>query len=563
MLKSLMNNEMLPITLLGGIALPPTDLTKLSFCGSAKPAKVQQWVEGLRATQNLQTSATLYRSLPEIARLRTAPMQRLAVLEAVRPVTQRAIEALTQDFLNQPIILPKDAQKTAIVAQALQKSMVDGYTRCIREICTQKRLKASALEGLTLALHRAISGIGLIFFRSYQLYTQVPTGLWHHLHALFQVAEYFDVLANPVNDPHLIRMRASNIQCAYIRVLMLATARLNQLNRKDVARVYEIFETWSLSVRLLPNLTQDKDNFFIVNISADLAPTYKSRFVGSEDDRVVELDFKSLVNQITKLMPGGEVDSPAETEGLSMPAGFPVTLLNHVIASWSSIAQRRQDRRTVKSSCEVCVGLVDCHYFISGAQSFDQFSQQGGASSQFGGIANTLTVGLTPLSSKPNDKTEYDRPLYRTSIQNISNGGYCLLWKGDVPNKLLAGEVLGIKELGRHTWTVGVVRWVRQLKDSSQLGIQTLASQPKPYGAAQIYGMGGYSDYMRALYIPSSKSADTPATLLTPSVPFHEQDKVRLFDGEEATTIKLNKAVFSTSTIRQFSFHPLDTPSQP
>ncbi|ACR12206.1 conserved hypothetical protein [Teredinibacter turnerae T7901] len=555
-----MNQPSLP-EYINDLQLPTTDLTKLSFCAT-RPAKVEEWANEFRATQTTETSILLYHSLPEAARLKCSYDTRLEILEALRPAAQNAVQGLTRSFLQQPINLPESAQKTAIIAQAIQKSMIDGYGRCVSDICAQKRFKPVVMEALAKALHRAITGIGLIFFRNYQLYTQLPTGFWHQLHVYFQIAEYFDLLATPVKDPLLLSRPATNIQTAYMRVLLMATARMNQLSRNDIAHIYNALESWSQYARLHPSVLQDKDNFYLINLSRDQGPIYKSRFNGSEMDRVLELDFRVLVNQLSKYAPSSDEDPDVPIGGsaaISVPSGFPPPLLDHLMQSWSSIAQRKQERRAVQSLAEVSVGMVDTHYLLCGEQPFDEFAAEDVFDEGFEhSVIDMLNTGI---GSGDDSVTKRKASIvYQVHIQNVSAGGCCLLWKGEIPTKLRAGEIMSIKESGRHSWSLGVVRWVRQYRGQSQLGIQTLANHPRPYGIAQGFDMGGYSDYMRAFYLPASKNGRQPESLLTASAPFKELDKVKLFDGDSSVSAKLNKLVFATGAVQQFIFNTLDAP---
>jgi len=538
----------------------PPNLSRLSFCANNKPTKVKNWVNELRATQTSETSATLYRSLPEIARLKATAEIRLEILEIVRPAAQHAIEGLTREFLNRPINLSREAQKTAIIAQAIQKTMIDGYVQCVVDICKMKRFKQLTMDTLTKALHRAITGIGLVFFRSYQLYTQPPTGFWQQLHTLFQIADYFDLLAKPVIDELLEHARATNLQTAYMRVLLMATAKLNQLSQKDIAQIYSALETWSQYARLHLASEQDKDIFYLVNISSDLPPSYKSRFEGNATDRILQLSFKVLVSLLAKQSPSqNEEDGSISQGSLAIPIGFPASLVDHLLNCWSSIAQRKQDRRHVHTTADVCVGLVNAHYYVSGKQRFEEFTAKDDAlGKEFdASVVESLNSSFAPEEHTA-DVTASEPPTYNVEIQNVSAGGCCLLWKKAVPPRLQSGELIGLKEEGRHSWSIGVVRWIRQFRGGSQLGIQILANHPKPFAAGQMYDMGGYSDYMRAIYIPASKNGQSPASILTAQAPFKEMDKVKVFDGEQNFKAKLSKTLFNTGAVRQFAYNPID-----
>lgn len=549
-----------PVALLEQLTLPAQDRPKLSFAGT-KASKVADWINGLKATQVNQTSVQLYRNLPELPRLKTDVVTRFDSLEACRPTVQHCNHGLSHAFLQKPLVLPEGAQKSAIVAQAIQKAMVDGYSVCIRDLCLQKKLKTTALDMLAKCLHRSITGIGLMFLRNYQIYTQTPPGLWRRLHMFYLIAEYHDLLDKPVMDPLLSFSKATSIQAAYLRVVMLASAKSNQLSQTDVSLCYQTFESWSQFIKTYPEMTDNRDNFLVIDLLNDTPPVYKSRLQEGHQEAVLELDFKLLLGQLSK-QSGDATDIIGDSSTLKVPKDFPAPLLEHLLNTWGNIALRKQERKETQTLAEACVGLVDCHYFISGGQQFENFvGQEGDTSSVFGRVKEASSSGFTPLESK-HSGNEFDRPVYKISLQNVSTGGYCVLWKGQVPSRLQAGEIIGIKEMGRRTWNIGVVRWIRLLKGASQLGIQLLSSQARPYALARTYDMGGYSEYMRALLLPPSKVADIPSSLVTAAIPFQEFDKVRSFDGDTVTNLKLDKCVFSTGSMQQFSFKALDGGSQ-
>jgi hypothetical protein len=234
------------------------------------------------------------------------------------------------------------------------------------------------------------------------------------------------------------------------------------------------------------------------------------------------------------------------------------SLLAHLLQSWGGDAERKLERRPVQGAAELCVGLVDCHYFVSGAIRFEDFIKQSNEASAWQSDIGRTFSGLTPADNKPASSDGFTKPTYQVTVQNISAGGYCLLWKGEIPARVEAGELIGIKETGRKSWNLGVVRWVKQLKQASQLGIQLLSNHPTACGIAQIYDMGGFSDYMRGIMLPPSKFGDVPATILTAKAPFQDMSKAKLMQGLKITTIKLDRCLFSTGNIKQFSYHSLD-----
>ncbi len=550
-----MSTTIKPSQLLASINLPPQELTRLSFCGSAKASIAREWVDNLQATKVMKTSGILYNAIPEIPRLKTDYNNRFEILEILRPTIQYAILGLQKNFLNQPLIMPEEAQKAVVVAQSLQKNMIDGYMATILQIAEKGKASKATFDLLSKAIHRAITGIGLLFFRNYQIYAQPPASLWSTLNILYQVANYYDIADTQVVDPSLHKLRSLSISGAYTRILMMAAAKTNQMSQADIESAYNAFENWCSAITIAHDLSDDPENFFAVNLSSSQGPIYKSKIQNRDQGRYIELEFKPLLSLLSKQSVNAE-DIVNTGNTVKVPKDFPEPLLRHILDTWSNVAQRKFDRRVIESTAEVCVGLSDCHYFVCNGQDFDYFLRSSGT--QENQKISRFTQGLTPASHL-NDYQNSCIPVHRVLIQNVSAGGYCVLWNEDISSKVSAGEIMGIKEVGKRTWSVGVIRWVRQLKNASQLGIQLLANNAKPYGIAQTYDMGGYSEYMRALFLPPTKFGQGNPTLLTASAPFQEFDKVKIVDGERESTAKLDRMVFSTKSVQQFRFRRIDS----
>ncbi len=539
------------------IGLPAQDLTKFSFCNGIKPANLQNWADQLQITRVTQTSVQLYKNLPEINRLKTDPKTRLEMLEVLRPSIQISIAGLAKQFLGQPLILPEEAQKTAIVAQALQKSMINGYSICVRDLISQKSLNSQGRDNLAKAISRAMSSIGLLYLRSCQIYTPLPKGLWLLLHHLYRTADAYEILTAPIQDPLLKLRQASNIRDTYLRTIMLACSNSNQLSQKDLAMAFDAFESWAHPVTTRKNVTRDNANPFFINLSRDEPPRYKERASADEPGYRLELDFSRLVTALAR-----QKDSdPKNGDGLIIPRNMPMDLINHLINTWAETTDRQQHRRKIKSAIDVCVGLTECHYFLAGEQDFGSFLGQARKANPEGwpvpsSYASLNGFTLAERAASTGQGADY-KPT-RVTVQNISAGGYCLYWQDNMPHNATAGQLLGIREVGKQEWNLGVVRWIRQLRGASQMGIQVLALDAKPVATSVRYPRGGYSDFMRGLQLAPYEAGQTASTLITAAAPFQEFSKVQLKSGSQTLSLNLDQCILSTNAIRQFDFHIVD-----
>jgi len=284
-------------TLLSRLKAPAPDLDSLSI-GAAKPAKLQAWVDALPRTRVSYVTSLLYRLLPEVTRLRAAPEQRLELLEILRPVTYQAVEGLSRQFLNQPLILPQPARKTATVAQALQKHLSNGYLAAVRDLCREpgdKEIKNERLERQALAVHRAVTGFGLLLLRSYQLYTPVPDRLWLELHSLYQLALALGLAERPLPETLPHHTRLNKIATSYKRLLLLACAHPNQLRQTEVSDVYQALEQLAPQARLIEYQPEQDDNLFALVLDNDAPPIYKSRLPRDASGPTLELDTGPVV----------------------------------------------------------------------------------------------------------------------------------------------------------------------------------------------------------------------------------------------------------------------------
>ncbi len=126
-----------------------------------------------------------------------------------------------------------------------------------------------------------------------------------------------------------------------------------------------------------------------------------------------------------------------------------------------------------------------------------------------------------------------------------------------------AGEILALREDGQGNWSIGVIRWVKQLPGhGAQLGVEVLAPKARPCGARVIKKTGEASEYMRTLLLPELKAINRPATLITPALTFRSGYKLVLnLDGEEIKA-QLGIQVSATPSFSQFEFTLMRRPTE-
>lgn len=591
-------------SLLKKLIVPTQDLAQLGFCGSSKEGQVKLWLQSLPLTQTQQVSAQLYTAVHEISRLRTSSENRLAILELLRVPVHQTLNGLALKYLNQPLILPEAALKTATVAQAIQKHFLNSYLAVVRELCVARDSKDLQAQQ-ALGIQRALTALGLLLLRAYQLYLPVAGQIWAEAHALYQLARVLQVEQLPVEDnlPH--NQGLKTIHNVYLRILLLAAARPNQLRQDEIENTYHVLELLAPLAELDTYNSAGKENLFVVLTDSSRPPFYKSHWRPASNPGVMpplEIRTSHLVGKLQDQQKVGNegVDAAvSQRNQLNLSAA----LTKHLAQAWSHLALRSFERQDVSAEIEVTVGLTNIHFYLADEQPFNLFLNQSSAMAnapEKGAIYQKRGVQLKVDDSKKvsdpwgdafdiegtifdgralptfnierqiksQEKVNYQgqHPIYKVPLTDRSAGGYGLEWRTEIPVQVRAGELLGLREYGRHKWSIGVVRWAHQIKGATQLGIQVIAPHAIPVGLAAVHKTGGFAEYLRALQIPELRAVNQPPSLITNAISFHEHSKARLYtqnqtggSDEGDKTVQLTQRLFATGAFSQFGFRELVT----
>lgn len=596
------NTQLQP--LLNKLVVPPQDLALLSFCNGNKESQVKSWLQTLPLTQAHYISGLFYSALPEIGRLKTSPDNRLAILELVREPVNQCLQGLAQRYLNQPLILPEAALKTATIAQAIQKHLLNAYLVVVRDLCSNPKEEETQLQ--TIAIQRALTALGQLLLRSYQLYIPVSGQLWEEIHALYQIAQELDLTQQPVDDPLNQHRNTRCIYWSYLHILLLASARPNQLRQDEVAATYNALDYLAQFADLDTYNSAGQDNLFVIATDSNRPPFYKSHTnttsMTATIGDLLELRTSRLVTKMQEYQSLGT--DVAKDNNWRNELSMSAALTQHLIQSWSHLAMRSFDRQDVNSvDIEITIGLTNIHFHLANHQPFNVFLNQlsTGAPAEKDSIFQKHGVQLKSPTTTQEDNDPWDgtfdikgtvfdgaakstssiekdlrereiqnyqmqHPIYSVPMVDRSPGGCGLEWRDEIPVQMKAGELIGLREYGSTRWSIGVVRWAHQLKGATQLGIQVLAPQAQPIALAAIQKTGGFAEYLRALQIPELRAINQPPSVITNAVSFHEYNKARLYSqppegvayaGDK--TIQLTRRLFATGAFSQFSFRDIGT----
>ncbi|MCA6064793.1 GTPase [Thalassolituus marinus] len=564
--------------------VPTTPLAQPSFC-AGNVESITQWAKELPMANTGEAARQLYMAVRELNQWNTDPLLRFKVLEVVRPYIYSICSLLNKHFLQSSISLNEKQLKVANLTQALQGLLATGYKMVVAHSISRLAPTDKPSKVVTLAIHRAISDTNQTILRAFQLYCQPPEHAWLEINQLYLLAEMHKLLRFSVSDRQTRFLSTSTIEDVYARAHLLGTAKPNNLRQQDLAQLYDASELWAEFAEL--SQADDESALFIINLHRDRPAQYRQHLRDAQKPLFRSLNTAALV-QALKLWAA----NPNGNHKITVPGKLSDNLLSHAIQSWGIHWQRSFRRMPTEGQLKLCIGLSATHYYSAGMKEFeglmasikpktvegetiDRSVDVGKVNAEEDVWANAFDAGGARLAenesmnidaiefiNKHKNKEHEEEeelvvkyPTHNVTLINTSPGGYCVHWEGSVPTSIQAGELLGIQEHGVRHWSIGVIRWIRHLRDQgTQLGIELLAPRAEVGAARLLQKTGSNGPFMRALLLPAIKAIAQPATLLLPRIPFRTGNKVELLYPELQGRHQLTKRLASTSSFSQFQF---------
>lgn len=521
-----MTHEIDVQALLKALELPTQDIELLAFCASNKSSRVTDWVDSLKTTQIVQTCGHLYQAIPQVLRLRTTLGERKSMLDSLFLAAYPCTISLGKAFLNQPLALPQNAQKAAVLGQTILKGLATGYFLILQDLCAEKKLKQTQQATAAEALFNGLQCLALMQLRNLQLYSQASPVIWRYANGFIQIAEHLKVGQLLVKPQFSGLSPATPLHC-YLRMIALGGARLNQLTQVDMSHTFNALASWAQILKTSPTPAT-----FWIDLSSNNPPMLTERKAAPETGRILHVDFSVLTQQLANLLEGEASLIGLDAE-ISIPPELSSPTTLHLENAWGRNIARTSNRHASEHTAEIVVGFQQCHSKLSGFNDFSEFlgeqkrTDTNKKPSGLSGLSNLLGALTPAASAKASSSASNPAAPLRVITQNISKDGYCLLWEGTQPVRIDAGDVIAIREHAKRDWSLGVIRWIRKLKSHSLIGVQLVSTKPQAVAASCNYDDGGYSDFMRAFTFPNSPP-QKGSGLLTANILFDENTKIKL-----------------------------------
>jgi cyclic-di-GMP-binding protein len=334
------------------LTAPEAELDLLSFC-DPDPISLADWVASLPMANTADTATHIRQATFEIARLTVDFRTRMELLESLRPSLHYLSARLDQTATS----TNTHGDAIARLAQRLQTNLCSGYKAVILTALAEKEDRR-VREIISLSIHRALSDLSRTLLRTLQFYVDPADRLWLELNQLYCLAEKLGMEEDAWIDQENHSRTETNIRDAYLRSILLALSKPNQLRHRQLAQVFNALELWSPSVRLVK---PDGSALFCIDLDCEQGPRYQRLMDNPLEPRCLHTE--DLVWELEAFVK--DLDG-----SLPMPDQFPVELVRHLADAWGVMRQRSFNRAATTSAMKVCVGIRAAHYFLSGAVDF-------------------------------------------------------------------------------------------------------------------------------------------------------------------------------------------------
>jgi hypothetical protein len=551
---------------------------------SSTPA-VRQWVDDLPLINIEASIKQLEFALDEINKTEVPAAERQAALDMLNAPVMHVTGALVKSYLGKKFPLKKHDLDNAAKATALRNRMAMGY----KILVAAMKKQPDSRSVLTIAIHRAMRYLSEILIGDYQIYVPYPDGIWKDLHTLYAIAEQHGLLQQQVEDITLHTPARSTIGDIYKQVLLLSLACPYRLRQNEISDVYMLLSQWAPYSKLLKDSEESRGGFFTWSLEADHAPAYQT--IRNREDRDTHwrnLNTSDMSKPVRTALEARQQTTPRYSDHLEE------RILQRLMLSWGVMPKRQFTRRQQDASIELVVGLKAIHSVISNPKpeqhdtvqaetevirdreylqdpTFERPTSINMHPQRRKKSRDTASFGHRPehwqnnplqgayAANKPAADTENKAPLHVESwkMQDMSAGGYCLLWDSEEASSARVGELVAIKTSHDtdDNWHLGVIRWMKFTRERGLgLGVQMMSPGARAIWARVCNDKAGMADKMQGILLPDIKGLNQQATLLLPSLPFRTGYLSRLTHGDKEEQVKLTAQLEDTGSFAQYHF---------
>lgn len=512
---------------------------------------------------------------------------------ALRPGIRATLVGIMEDHLL-PLLPPMERllRQRSLPLGRRSRDRADTLGTALRALLTAELLvvreridehTAQHAERLMPPLQAAVALLGALGVHHWRLYQGVPPGHWQQLYDLLRLARAQGIAdRGPAIDKRFGPIDLDRIETMIARIMVLGSTDPNALKMGEM----DLLVRWVNSIAVACTATPDPDRHPALPVlRCDLERDHAPGLVLRDRTTIEPACFVELAPALDALRERPEDLDPTH-HGDARP------LAEHVLRLWSHLPTRRHSREQAGDQQQVCImGLERIHDFLLAemgshrttadtASDTDKttttglkaLTQHDGGVSVFEMSPSALRGSdlalvdspaeaerdseLRPLADdapgttaaawedvgrgleiagheEPTGPITKRNPPEHWQVDDIGAGGVRLCL--DAPQQpLLIGDLVGLRAVDGHRWTVGVLRWIRfddQAGNRISIGVEFLANRCLPMQVQDFRNGIAAGVPQPGLFAPQRTDADGAALFLPAQVFDHEKRVVCWLNG--------------------------------
>lgn len=516
-----------------------------------RPNKVKAFIESLPAANPLESGKLLLEELETLNRQKVASQVRVKALELYRPVIFNLQKILDSHYCNERIPLSAKSKTYADLIKSLHTALANGYKLAKLE-GNSSRFSLNRSNHSALIVQRHIESLRNIAFICYQCYVSTPLDIWSEFNQLFSYAleQGIENISLPINKD-----QQSTIALTFKQALLMQLATPQNLSHVDIKLTAQyIFKNAHLT-ELKPirevELNEQKASKFIVPLSTELPPTaLRERSDLNYDQANYILITQNIVEKIRHNVQTTLAKTPNNTALFenTLSDAKHLGLLRYLFKHWGSFPKRIYTRIKKLDTVEVNIGISSIHYFLNQSTAPAQ-NNIDMPETLFGDSA--FTVDAFDGANQHTTVNDASPQNSRWISFNVSANGAALRKPNDVDENVRVGDLISIREPGKKTWSLAVIKWV-MLKDQQKLdiGIQLIAPKANAKNARQLK----QSHFEKILLLSGVPTLQQSASIVAPTGIYQPSNQLELVENNQSTKIVITKRIERTSSYERFSF---------
>lgn len=515
---------------------PPESVTR--------PARTREWIARLPLLNTRESLQQIHEALWGMNRTDVRIAQRLKLLDMYRSPL-RVIQRQVETRLTRGAAPLSDTDLA--IAESFRDCCIEmayGYKNVILEIARSR--KRRQLRELRLSMARALFYLEQTVFAC-ALYRQTPPeGIWTEIHTIYQYARQLGITEDTIKDPVSKSRTTTSISLVYRRILLFGLSDPFHQPVPVMSRLMSFLRRRTQDAELRSySVPRTERCQFVIDPQSDYpARAYVKQGETTPPKDALLLDTVNLtrnaVEQLKRLTSAEQFDIELDDE---FQDDLGRKLLEEVVYAWGMIPRREEERASADNDhIDAMIGLDAVNYCMNGEKPLELSSTDH--------ADHAATVGTFQLHQVRRQPSSLEKVSCGIVDKAESGLRIAIPYDAAAVGSLRVGDIMVLRA-EPEAWTPGLIRWIRCVDETIQLGVKKLRSSPRPVAVKPV-STEREEPFKEGLALYPEDEEPSVIQLITPPGLYRHQRNLFVDDGNTLLMIRTRELIERSQTVEWF-----------